>query len=261
MRYVTVVFFAFLCAASTVPADAAGPERIGGEPLKPGIFLFSSPRLRDPNFFQTVVFLVTYGKGGASGLIINRPTEVPLPQALPNIEGIEKLSKPVYFGGPVNLGLMMALLRADPSPPGAQKILGDIYFTADRKIVSAALQKPNPDKTIRIYAGYSGWAPGQLDREFERGDWVTMDADPESVFSEDPSKIWSAFFENKEKIQIRFPDPGEAIIFPGRQKWVRISAETEAGSHPNSLLISPASAGFPTGSDTPKASSVSFERE
>lgn len=255
MRYVTVTLFTLLCVTSAAPVDAVDPERVGGGPLRQGAFLVSSPHLRDPNFLQTVVLLVTYGTEGASGLIINRPSEIPLPKALPDIEGIEKLSQPVYFGGPVNLNLMLALLRADASLPGAQNVLADIYFTTNRKTLTDALRNRNPGKTIRVYAGYSGWGPGQLDHEFARGDWIVMDADPDSVFSEDPSKLWSSFFENREKIQIRFPKPAS------RQKWVRISAETEMGIRPNSLLISPALGGVPTGSETPKANSVSFDRE
>jgi len=255
MRYVTVTFILLLCVASAAPGDAVDPEWVGGEPLRQGAFLFASPGLRDPNFFQTVVLLVTYGEGGASGLIINRPTRIPLPKALPDIEGIEKLSQPVYFGGPVNLDHMLALLRTDGSLPDAQKVLADIYFTANRKTLTDALQNRNPGNTIRVYAGYSGWGPGQLDREFTRGDWVILDGDPESVFAEDPSKIWSTFFESKDKIQIRFPKPAS------RQKWVRISAETETGIRPSSLWISPATGGFPTGSEASKANSVSFDRE
>ncbi|MBI3812006.1 MAG: YqgE/AlgH family protein [Nitrospirae bacterium] len=216
MRYVAVTLFTLLCVMSAVPVDAVDPERVGGGSLRQGVFLFASPRLYDPNFLQTVVLLVTYGKGGASGLIINRPTEIPLPKALPDIEGIEKMSQPVYFGGPVDLNLMLALLRADASLPGAQHVLADIYFTADRKILTDALRDRNPGRTVRVYAGYSGWGPGQLDREFARGDWITVDADPESVFSEDPSKLWSTFFENRGKIQIRFPAPGgDYTVSPG----------------------------------------------
>jgi len=189
-----------------VPADASDPVPTG-EPLRPGIFLFSSPRLQDPNFLHTVILLISYGKEGASGLIINRPTEIPLVQAIPDLEGTEKFSKPIYFGGPVSTNLMMVLLRSDSSPEGARKVLGNIYFTASRKILTDALGNPDPDKKVRVYAGYSGWAPMQLDAEFVRGDWVIMDADPGAVFSEDPSKIWPAFFEHEGKIQIRFPEP------------------------------------------------------
>ncbi|MBI3597495.1 MAG: YqgE/AlgH family protein [Nitrospirae bacterium] len=210
-----------------IPAGASGPVRTG-KPLRPGIFLFSSPRLHDPNFLHTVVLLVTYGKEGASGLIINRPTDIPLVQAIPDLEGTEKLSKPIYFGGPVSTNLMLVLLRSDSSLEGARKILGNIYFTASRKILTDALGNPDPDKKVRVYAGYSGWAPMQLDAEFVRGDWVIKDADPGAVFAEDPSKIWPAFFEGQEKIQIRFPRPvpdGGAVgpawiptVFPYGQK-------------------------------------------
>lgn len=215
MRCFSVTLFTLLCVISGAPTDAADPERVG-EPLRQGAFLFSSPRLRDPNFLHTVVLLVTYGKEGASGLIINRPTDVPLDQALPDIKGIKKFLKPVYFGGPVSTNLMLALLRSDASLPGAQQVLDDVYVTANRKILMDVIRNQNPDKTIRIYAGYSGWAPGQLDREFARGDWISMDADPESVFSDDPSKIWPTFFENREKIQIRFSERGsDHTVSPG----------------------------------------------
>jgi len=200
---------ACLMLAGIVPAiaaDASGPDRTG-EPLRAGIFLLSAPRLHDPNFFHTVVLLVTYGKEGASGLIINRPTEVPLVKALPDLEGTEKLSKPIYFGGPVSTNLMLVLFRSNSSLEGARNVLGDIYFTASRKILTDALGNPDPDKKVRVYAGYSGWAPMQLDAEFVRGDWVIMDPDPGAVFAEDPSKLWSAFFESRGKIQIRFPGP------------------------------------------------------
>jgi putative transcriptional regulator len=225
--FLAACFLMLIGIAPGVPADASGPVPTG-EPLRAGIFLLSSPRLQDPNFLHTVVFLISYGKEGASGLIINRPTEISLAQAIPDLEGTEKLSKPVYFGGPVNTNLMLVLLRSDSSLEGARKVLGNIYFTASRKILTDALGKPDPDKKVRVYAGYSGWAPMQLDAEFVRGDWVTMDADPGAVFAEEPSKIWPAFFEGQGKIQIHFLEPipdGGAVgpawipmVFPYGQK-------------------------------------------
>ena len=215
MRYHAVALFILLCVMAGSPAAAADPDRIG-EPLRKGVFLYSAPHLRDPNFAQSVVLLVTYGEEGASGLIINRSTHIAPDRALPNLEGIKKMSTPVHFGGPVNPHLMLILLRSPESLPGAQNVLEDLYFTTDSKILSNALRNQDPDRTIRIYAGYSGWAPGQLDREFARGDWISADADPSSVFSEDPSRLWSTFFENRGKIQIRFPEPeGDYTVSPG----------------------------------------------
>jgi len=204
MRSIWTVLF----AVSLLSADAAlagGPHRTG-DPLSAGSFLLASPHLRDPNFSQTVVLLLTYGKEGASGLIVNRPTEIPLNRALPHVDGVDKLSRPLYFGGPVGTDRMIALLRSDTPLPEAKNVLERIYFTASMKNLTDALQGANPDQTVRVYAGYSGWAPMQLDREFARGDWVTMEADPDAVFSEDPSSIWSAFFESRDKIEIRLPE-------------------------------------------------------
>lgn len=210
-----------------IPVQASGPAQTG-EPLRSGVFLFSSPRLHDPNFLHTVVLLISYGNDGASGLIINRPTDIPLVKAIPHLEGIEKFSKPIYFGGPVSTNMMLVLLRSTSSLEGAKNVLGDIYFTASRKILTDALGNPDPEKRVRVYAGYAGWAPKQLDAEFVRGDWVIMDADPGAIFSEAPGKIWPAFFEGEGKIQIRlpgwFPDGGPARpvggprVFPASQK-------------------------------------------
>jgi len=260
MRYILITLIILLRVISTNPARAAGPQPVG-EPLRAGTFLVSSPGLIDPNFFHTVIFLVSYGSEGAAGLIINRPTDVPPEKALPDVEGIEKLTNPVYFGGPVGPEVLRVILRSEAPLEGAQKILGDVYVTASRTLLTDALRDQTPGRKVRVYAGYAGWAPGQLDGEFARGDWNVKEAVPDAVFSEDPSTIWTSFIEGGEEIQIRFPGPEGPVLFPGPQKWVRISAETEAGIRPNSLLTSPAAGDFPDGIEIPKASSVSFDTE
>jgi putative transcriptional regulator len=215
MRYILITLFTLLRVMSGDPARAAGPEP-AGEPLRQGVFLVSSPGLIDPNFLHTVVLLVSYSSEGAVGLIINRPTDVPIEKALPDVEGIKKLSKPVYFGGPVGTDLLRVLLRSDAPLAGAQKVLDDVYATASRNILADALRGQNPGRKVRIYAGYAGWAPGQLDREFARGDWISMGADPAAVFSDEPSVIWSTFFENRGKIEIRFPGMNRGhMVSPG----------------------------------------------
>jgi putative transcriptional regulator len=215
MRYILIALFTLLRVMSGDPARAAGPGPVG-EPLRQGGFLISSPGLIDPNFLHTVVLLVSYGSEGAVGLIINRPSDVPAEKALPDVDGIKKFSKPVYFGGPVGMDLLRVLLRSDAPLAGTQRVLDDIYATGSRTILTDALRAPDPGRKVRIYSGYAGWTPGQLDREFARGDWISMDADPEAVFSEDPSNLWSTFFENRGKIQIGFPPPaGDHTVSPG----------------------------------------------
>lgn len=206
------ILFTFLTGLLMVagsPANASNEDRLDA-PLKQGVFLFAAPKLNDPHFLHSVVLLVTYDKEGALGVIINRPSDIPLDEALPKMEGIEELSQPLFSGGPVNRNFLLALFRSDKQPKGAQKVFSDVYFTGGREALRDALLNRGPDRAVRVYAGYAGWGPGQLDREVGRGDWIIMDADQETVFSEDPSEIWPALFGwEKDEIQIRGlkPDP------------------------------------------------------
>jgi putative transcriptional regulator len=170
--------------------------------LKPGVFLFAAPELHDPNFFQTVVLLIRYEKAGAMGVIINKPTEFTLDQVLPDLKEIEGQDLPVFFGGPVNQNSMLAMLHSDKPPKGALKILKDVYYTGSRDILIQMLRQPDFQKKIRIYAGYAGWGPEQLEHEVGRGDWVISYADADRIFSEDPSKVWPEIFKIQEQIEI-----------------------------------------------------------
>ena len=193
-----------LCIFAGSSATASHEERRVAR-LKQGVFLYAIPELRDPNFLHTVVLLINYEKAGATGLIINRPTEIPLDQALPNVEGIEGLSLPLFFGGPVNRNLLLGLLSSKKPLQEAQKVFDHIYFTGNRETLINALRTFNPDKEVRIYAGSAGWAPGQLEREVSRGDWIISNADPEMIFSKDPSQIWPEIFKIQEQIGIHDP--------------------------------------------------------
>lgn len=173
--------------------------------LKPGIFLFAGPDLRDPNFFQTVVLLIHYEKAGAMGVIINKPTEIPLEEVLPDVEGIQKQSLPIYLGGPVSKDHMLALLRSDKPPQGSIKVFKDVYYTGSKDVLIEMLQKQSSNKNVRVYAGFAGWAPGQLEYEVSRGDWVISYADADMIFSEDPSMVWPEIFKIQEQIEIRNP--------------------------------------------------------
>ena len=193
-----------LCFLAGSSATASHEERRVAR-LKQGVLLFAIPELRDPNFLHTVVLLIRYEKAGTTGLIINRPTEIPLAQAFPDVEGIEGISRPLFFGGPVNRNLLMGLLSSKKPPHEAQKVIDHIYFTQNGETLIDALRSLDPDKEVRVYAGYAGWAPGQLESEVSRGDWIISNADPEIIFSKDPSQIWPEIFRIQEQMEIHDP--------------------------------------------------------
>jgi len=164
----------------------AGVAQAQVAPSKP-LFLIARPGMPDPNFRESVV-LVTQSQGGeTTGVIINRPTDRSLAELLPS-ERFEAFTDPIYFGGPVAQQGLFALFQAERYSGVAVPMLPQIYLAVLPDSVDALLDKP-PAK-IRFFSGYSGWAPGQLQGELERGDWLVVDADAKTVFLRDTSRLW-----------------------------------------------------------------------
>jgi putative transcriptional regulator len=172
---------------ATHPSPDLWHSQVG--PAK-GMFLVASRDLRDPNFSKTVVLLMDYNWQGAMGLIINRPTEVRLSKVFPRIEGLRDRTDTVYIGGPVARSQMMLLIRSSNPPGGSLHIFEDIYASSSQTVVQRMIDNGGPRERFRVYAGYAGWASGQLDGELSRGDWHVLEADGEIVFAKDPLEIW-----------------------------------------------------------------------
>ena len=154
-----------------------------------GKLLVAREQLIDPNFAESVVLLLEYGEDGATGLIINRPTEVSLSEVL-EMEGAERLAEPVYVGGPVARGQMMLLLRVPGSPEDTRRVFEDVHVGGSRALLERMIAQPAAEERFRVYSGHSGWAPGQLEMEIERGGWHVMPGDADLVFSTAPSSVW-----------------------------------------------------------------------
>ncbi len=159
-----------------------------------GQLLLASPALRDPNFARAVVLIGVHSEEGAMGVVLNRPSELTVGEAVPQLEPALQEHEPVYIGGPVQPNSIVLLAEfLDPSPAGLL-VLGRIGF-------------PTPDADIeeltqatargRVFAGYAGWSEGQLDAELDQGDWIVQPARPEDVFSEQPAELWSEVLTRK----------------------------------------------------------------
>ena len=166
----------------------AAQARIRHRPGR-GMFLLAAPRLRAPRFAQTVVLLLEYDQTGALGLVINRPTEASLHDVLatplPNSEG-----HVVFAGGPVELPRLIALLRSPVAVDGAERLFGDVHASGSMDTLRRMLERDGQAADVHVYLGYAGWAPGQLDAEIARGDWIVTPADAESVFDTPPGDVW-----------------------------------------------------------------------
>lgn len=160
--------------------------------LSAGRLLIAGEHLRDPNFAQTVVLLLNYGDRGARGVIVNRRSDVKLATVFPRISGLHQRPDTAYLGGPVARNQLLVLLRSDGPRPGAEHVVDGVHVSTSRQVLVEAL---NRAAAVRVYAGYAGWAPGQLDREVARGDWHVLPADADTVFSDTPGEVWRELIE------------------------------------------------------------------
>ncbi len=147
-----------------------------------GRLLVATPRLDDPNFSRSVILLLEHGPEGALGVILNRPSELTVADPLPEWASVATDPAVVFMGGPVSPGSVLALGRAGDVPG---EVAGPVALDLDGDPAGV----PTLDG-VRIFAGYAGWAPHQLEAEIIAGGWYVVDADPTDAFSPDPSNLW-----------------------------------------------------------------------
>jgi putative transcriptional regulator len=159
-----------------------------------GQLLLASPTLLDPNFQRTVVLVGVHNEEGAMGVILNRPSEVTVADAVPQLEGTVGSLEPVYVGGPVQPSSIVFLGEFEDSAPVGLLVLGRIGFPAPD---AGADDLCEATRRGRVFAGYAGWASGQLEQELAGGDWISQTALPEDVFTEDPEELWGSVLTRK----------------------------------------------------------------
>jgi len=189
-----------------IAKDIAAPniKNRANLPLGKGVFLVAAPDTGGPYFSNSVVLLLEYDHTGAFGVIVNRPTDIPLAQIVPDIKGIENLKGNMFLGGPVAINHPLMLLWTDKKPGKAyNSVLDGVYYITEHKYMLDIIEQMKPDDTVRVYAGYAGWHPGQLESEVERGGWVVLKADPYTVFDKNPDTIWNGLISGKSGISVR----------------------------------------------------------
>jgi putative transcriptional regulator len=171
--------------------------------LSKGKFLVASERIKDPRFMETVILLVEYDLNGAMGLIINRPTDMALANLFPDVKGLEQSAHPLYIGGPVASHQMLMLIRSGTRPGKASLVFDNIYVSSSSTLLEGMAGRLKEGEKFRVYAGYSGWAPGQLEGEISRGDWHILDADADTVFEKDPGEVWPELIRRGSGLHVR----------------------------------------------------------
>ncbi len=199
------LWFAF--AVATPPALHAGGEppaaaqlrRGAVRELAPGKLLVAARNLPDPNFASTVVLLADYGREGAMGLIVNRPTTVALGRLFPDVEPAGSLAT-AFFGGPVSTSGVLALLRSKSARSDGRHVVGDVYLVNTGAVLKETIAAGAGPDRFRVYIGYAGWGAGQLDYETAEGSWYVLDGGTDVVFDPDPESVWRRQIDRAEAL-------------------------------------------------------------
>ena len=185
-----------------------GLQRAAVTALASGKLLVAARRLPDPNFANTVILLTAMNGDGAVGLVVNRRSESTLARVFPHLTlGLASVSH-AFFGGPVQRTQAMALVRAPEAPPSARPIVDGIHLVTSVQAVEALISAGTAANRFRVYFGYAGWSPGQLEAETGEGVWHVLDGDAEVVFAADPTATWQRQIARTDVIQARRGETG-----------------------------------------------------
>ncbi len=175
---------------------------MGSDP-RAGRLLVATPLLGDPNFRRAVVLVVEHEvTEGTLGIVLNRPTTISVGQVLEQWTELTTDPSVVFKGGPVapNSALALALVPGMDEPAGWRALdgapalarLGLLDLDAPPRLLAPSIA------SLRVYAGYAGWSPGQLEAEIDEGAWYVVGAEPADVFAAEPERLWRDILRRQE---------------------------------------------------------------
>ncbi|MDX6202175.1 MAG: putative transcriptional regulator [Frankiales bacterium] len=170
-----------------------GPVPDPAESTEPGAgrLLVATPSLHDPNFRRTVILLLDHSDEGVLGVVLNRPSDADVADALPEWASHATDPVRVFVGGPVQPAAALGLAWCPPGLPdddgGGLRVLGGALGTLDLEEPYAL---PAGCRGVRIFAGYAGWGAEQLREEIAEGSWYVVDALPEDAVTPEPDSLW-----------------------------------------------------------------------
>ena len=158
-------------------------------------FLVTMPQLNETVFDKGIIYICQHNKDGAMGIMINKP--IPnIDEVLAKFELMNITPKPnIYLGGPVDLNKGFVIHQNDYETNGTLEISKNISLTSNLKIVNDILAGNGPNK-FRLALGYSGWGPGQLEKELKQGDWLLLPANQKLIFNTPDDVMWKTAYKN-----------------------------------------------------------------
>ena len=186
----------------------------GSTPTK-GRLLLATPPLDDPNFDRTVIYVLEHHDDGALGLVLNRPSSEELAEPLGAWTELQSNPPRIFSGGPVEPEALIALARTEQPIDEEEEHLAPLNadiasadLAADPTLLIDAIS------ALRVFRGYAGWGPGQLEGEIDAGAWLVLDSEPADLFSPEPEHLWRTVLRRQ----------------PGRLAWLSTAPDDLAAN-------------------------------
>jgi putative transcriptional regulator len=158
-----------------------------------GKLLIANGDLFDPNFRQTVVLIADHSDEGALGVVLNRPAGFPVVEVLPDLSDAIPPDSELFIGGPVQPQAGIVLAEFDVPALAPKIAFGSIGFITEEPDLASLVGVSR----ARVFAGYSGWGPGQLEDEIAQDAWIIEPALPDDIFVTEPDKLWGDVLRRK----------------------------------------------------------------
>ncbi|TAJ08191.1 YqgE/AlgH family protein [Marinilabiliaceae bacterium JC017] len=159
-----------------------------------GRILIAEPFLQGPYFGRSIVFLTEYGKDGAVGFVLNKSSEL-YPDEV--IDDLYSFKGELFLGGPVSSNTLHFIHTLGDQVPGSMKVTDTIYWGGDFETVKELINEGKADnQSVKFFAGYSGWSPGQLEEEIAENSWIVASVPDEVILSYDLENIWKKTMES-----------------------------------------------------------------
>jgi putative transcriptional regulator len=164
-----------------------------------GRLLVAAPAMADPNFARTVVLLLDHDEDGALGVVLNRPTDIPVAAVLPAWGGQASPPDVVFHGGPVGTNSALGVMQVTGAdlPVGFRTMFGGAPTTGLIDLDTPVELLAGAFDGLRIFAGYAGWGAGQLESEIDEGGWIVTDSEPEDLTRVGSDSLWAEVLERQ----------------------------------------------------------------
>jgi putative transcriptional regulator len=217
---------AIISATATLMLALAAGARAQQTP-SPHSFLVATPDLGDPMFQHSVIMMLPVkdtplvaGQRLVAGLIVNKPTTIPVKKMFPQSQALKNGAEMAYLGGPVDLTEPSLAIRGAAPGGDAKPLFDDVYVSLDRDSIAQLLKSSLSSGNVRVFFGRSQWSTDQLQAEMFEGSWYVVPADAAVVFSTDPKQVWKTLVSQAKLQEVeekcgQMPGPFASLACPG----------------------------------------------